>query len=98
MPALAHRIAPLLLHLRLLLAFSLSADSNCIDVGSHRGDVLREMVRLAPLGTHVAYEPVPESCAQLVAAFPQVDVRQAAASNVDGETTPTSERRSILRR
>jgi FkbM family methyltransferase len=72
-------------HLRLLLAFSLSADSNCIDVGSHRGEVLREMVRLAPLGKHIAYEPVPASHAQLVSDFPGVDVRQAAASNVNGE-------------
>lgn len=72
-------------HLRLLLAFSLSADSNCIDVGSHRGDVLREMVRLAPLGTHIAYEPVPASYAELASAFPGVDVRQAAVSNVNGE-------------
>jgi FkbM family methyltransferase len=72
-------------HLRLLLAFSLSADSNCIDVGCHRGEVLREMVRLAPLGRHIAYEPVPASYAQLAAEFPTVDVRQAAASNVEGE-------------
>ena len=72
-------------HLRLLLAFSLSADSNCIDVGSHRGEILREMVQLAPDGRHIAYEPVPASYAHLVSAFPEVDVRQAAASNVDGE-------------
>jgi len=72
-------------HLRLLLAFSLSADSNCIDVGCHRGDVLREMIRLAPRGTHIAYEPVPVSYARLASAFPEVDLRQAAVSNVDGE-------------
>jgi FkbM family methyltransferase len=72
-------------HLRLLLAFSLSAESNCIDVGCHRGEVLREMIRLAPLGRHIAYEPVPASYAELVTAFPDVDVRQAAASNANGE-------------
>jgi FkbM family methyltransferase len=71
--------------LRQLLAFTLREDSNCIDVGCHRGEVLREMVRLAPRGRHIAYEPVPASHAELVSSFPDVDVRAAAASDADGE-------------
>ena len=74
-------------HLRLLLAFTLAPDSNCIDVGAHRGDVLREIVRLAPAGRHIAYEPVPDSHAALAREFPQVDVRRAALSNEAGETS-----------
>jgi FkbM family methyltransferase len=75
--------------LRQLLAFSLAPDSNCIDVGCHRGDVLREMVRLAPHGRHIAYEPVPASYEALAAEFPDVDVRQAALSNEAGESSFT---------
>lgn len=71
--------------LRQLLAFSLRDDSNCVDVGCHRGDVLREMIRLAPRGRHIAFEPVPASHAALAASFPGVDVRRAAASDADGE-------------
>jgi FkbM family methyltransferase len=43
------------------------------------------MVRLAPEGRHVAFEPVPASHARLAAEFPGVDVRHAAASDEDGE-------------
>ena len=73
--------------LRLLLAFTLSADANCIDVGAHRGDVLRDMLRLAPQGRHIAYEPIPELAAGLAREFPGVDVRNAALSDSAGETS-----------
>jgi FkbM family methyltransferase len=75
--------------LRQLLAFSLAPDSNCIDVGCHQGEILREMVRLAPDGRHIAYEPVPVSYEALAAEFPDVDLRQAALSNEAGESTFT---------
>jgi FkbM family methyltransferase len=74
-------------NLRLLLAFVLRPDSNCLDVGANRGHILREMRRLAPAGHHVAYEPLPHLSAQLVRRFPEVDVRQRALSNEAGETT-----------
>jgi FkbM family methyltransferase len=71
--------------LRLLLAYTLSADANCIDVGAHRGDVLREMLRVAPAGRHIAYEPLPQLAASLRERFPGVDVRSAALSDRAGE-------------
>lgn len=74
-------------HLRLLLAFVLAPDSNCIDVGAHRGDVLREMRRLAPHGRHIAFEPVPESHEALRREFPDVDVRAVALANAPGEAS-----------
>ncbi len=43
------------------------------------------MVRLAPDGRHLAFEPVPASHARLASEFPGVDVRHAAASDTDGE-------------
>ncbi len=83
-PAWARRAYQDEVNMRLLLAFSLAADSNCIDVGSHDGRFLAEMVRIAPLGRHVAYEPLPRFFARLTTAFPGVDVRRAALSNVNG--------------
>lgn len=72
-------------HLRLLLAFALKENSNCIDVGAYRGTVLAEMVRVAPQGRHIAYEPLPFMHNYLVDHFPTVDVRLAALSNEKGE-------------
>jgi FkbM family methyltransferase len=72
-----------------LLESTLSATSNCIDIGAYRGRVLAEMVRLAPLGHHIAYEPIPRMHRMLQRRFPEVDVRQAAVAERSGETTFT---------
>ena len=74
-------------HLRLLIAFHLRADDNCIDIGAHSGAILREMVRCAPAGRHLAYEPLPAFAAALAREFPTVDVRNAAVSDHPGEAT-----------
>ncbi|MGZ4268288.1 MAG: FkbM family methyltransferase [Solirubrobacteraceae bacterium] len=72
-----------------LLSRILAPGSNCIDIGAYRGLVLREMVRHAPRGRHIAYEPLPHLHRLLVRRFPDVDVRLAAVSNERGETTFT---------
>jgi len=41
------------------LAATLPSDGCYIDVGSNRGQVLSEAVRIAPRGRHVAFEPIP---------------------------------------
>ena len=71
-------------HLALLLSFVLREDSNCIDVGAHKGDVLRTILRHAPGGRHVAYEPLPHMAAALTTDFPAVEVRQAALADQPG--------------
>lgn len=71
-------------HLRLLFAFALSESANCIDVGANVGGILKQIVAAAPRGRHIAYEPLPELCADLRRRFPTVDVRQAAASDRRG--------------
>lgn len=38
----------------------LKVDSNSIDVGAHRGDILINMIKAAPEGKHFAFEPLPE--------------------------------------
>jgi FkbM family methyltransferase len=63
----------------------LRPDSSALDVGCHEGAVLAEIVRLAPAGRHVAWEPLPELCARAAARFPDVDVRCAALSDRAGE-------------
>jgi FkbM family methyltransferase len=44
---------------KLVLKKSLSENSNCIDVGCHKGEILDEILRLAPKGKHLAFEPIP---------------------------------------
>lgn len=34
-------------------------DSNCIDVGCHRGEIMDLMLQTAPRGTHYGFEPIP---------------------------------------
>jgi FkbM family methyltransferase len=74
-------------HLRLLLAFVLRVDANCIDVGANVGEILEEIVRVAPRGRHIAYEPLPDHAADLAKRFPDVDIREAALSNSEGQVS-----------
>jgi FkbM family methyltransferase len=75
--------------MRVVLAAVLRADSNAIDVGANEGAVLEAIVRIAPAGRHVAYEPIPELHERLVGQFPGVDVRQAALSDSTGTASFT---------
>lgn len=63
----------------------LRPDSNCIDAGASRGALLKHMVRLAPQGTHLAFEPLPQFYAALVRKFPSVRVYDLALSDSSGE-------------
>jgi FkbM family methyltransferase len=74
-------------NLRVLMAAVLERDSCCVDVGANIGTVLADMVALAPDGTHIAYEPLPELQQELATRFPQVDVRPAALSDRMGEAS-----------
>ncbi len=65
----------------------LSPDSNCVDVGCHYGFVLKEMLRLAPYGTHYAFEPIPERYQELLVSFPGVKIYDVALSDSAGEAS-----------
>jgi FkbM family methyltransferase len=67
-----------------LMERELREDADCLDVGAHAGSVLREIVRLAPRGRHVAWEPLPALAAGLRARFPGVEVREAALADRAG--------------
>jgi FkbM family methyltransferase len=70
--------------LRRLLSFTLKPTSNCIDVGAGLGDVLAEIMRVAPSGAHIAYEPLRAQFEVVRSRFPGADVRCAALSDVKG--------------
>jgi FkbM family methyltransferase len=70
--------------MRVLLASNLASDAHAIDVGAHSGAVLGEIVRVAPHGRHIAYEPLPGLASQLRTCFPDVEIREAALSDANG--------------
>ncbi|MCC6697377.1 MAG: FkbM family methyltransferase [Candidatus Hydrogenedentes bacterium] len=61
--------------------------SNCVDVGSHLGSMLVQMLRLAPRGEHVAFEALPRKAQWLRRRFPEVTVHQVALSDTPGAIT-----------
>jgi FkbM family methyltransferase len=67
-----------------VLAAVLAADSTYVDVGANRGQVLREAVRVAPRGRHVAFEPIPELADRLAQELPSVDCRRLALGRSPG--------------
>ncbi len=76
-------------NIRLVLAAVLAPDDCCVDIGASKGDILRTIVRVAPLGKHIAFEPIPACHAALAAEFPGVDVRRAAVGANRGEANFT---------
>jgi FkbM family methyltransferase len=73
--------------LHVVLATVLGPDSSALDVGANEGAVLESIVRLAPNGRHIAFEPIPQLHEHLVKRFPTVDVRRAALSDAAGTAT-----------
>ena len=62
-------------------------DSNCIDVGSFRGNVLIDILKVAPYGTHYAFEPLPQFYESLIDRFPSnCNIYNLGLSNEPGET------------
>ncbi len=61
-----------------VLASALGGVGTYVDVGTNRGQVLGEAVRIAPRGSHLAFEPIPSLAAEVRAAFPTVECRQKA--------------------
>jgi FkbM family methyltransferase len=66
------------------------ADSNCIDVGAHKGEVLDQILRFAPEGNHFAFEPIPDMYAALIEKYkskPGCRIYDIALSNNKGTST-----------
>ncbi|MBX7202923.1 MAG: FkbM family methyltransferase [Bacteroidia bacterium] len=67
----------------------LKPESNAIDVGAHKGEILRQIALNAPKGQHLAIEPIPSMAERLKNDFNDSNCRieQCAVSNYQGETT-----------
>jgi len=65
----------------------LGPSANCIDIGACSGELLKHIVRLAPRGTHLAFEPLPRFYNALIRKFPGVQVHELALSDATGEST-----------
>jgi FkbM family methyltransferase len=64
-----------------VLAATLPREGTYVDVGTNRGQVLGEAVRIAARGRHIAFEPLPHLAAEVKRAFPAVDCRPVALGN-----------------
>jgi FkbM family methyltransferase len=64
-----------------------SKNSNCIDVGCHLGSTLSHLIRLAPGGRHMAFEPVPQKAEWLRRKFPKVEIKQVALGDTPGKAS-----------
>lgn len=65
-------------------------DSNTVDVGCHKGEILDILLGAAPDGRHFAFEPIPVMHRHLVskyAAQSNCQIFDIALSNENGETT-----------
>ena len=67
----------------------LNKNSNGIDIGCFKGEILEEIIKRSPSGEHKAFEPVPESYNQLAKKFKQknVTVYNIALNDKSGITT-----------
>jgi FkbM family methyltransferase len=67
-----------------VLAALLQTDATYVDVGTNRGQLLAEALRVAPAGKHIAFEPIPALAAELRSSFPLLDARELALSAQPG--------------
>ncbi len=72
-----------------IMAKVLTPESNCVDVGCHKGEMLELMLKFAPNGNHFAFEPIPFMFEALKTKFPQKNIHifPAALSDRKGVTS-----------
>ena len=71
----------------LIMKQIIKRDSNCIDIGCHKGEILDKILRLAPLGAHFAFEPIPHYFDKLKNKYSKnVTVYPYALFSEEGET------------
>lgn len=64
----------------------LKPHSNCVDVGCHKGEILTEILKLAPRGNHHAFEPIPIFYKELKTQFPRVNIHPYALADSSGKS------------
>lgn len=66
---------------------NLDSDSNCIDIGCHKGEILEILLNQAYEGTHFAFEPLPKFYSELVKLFKnRATIYPYALADKNGET------------
>jgi FkbM family methyltransferase len=68
-----------------IISRKLKETSNCVDIGAHKGLFLKEMLRFAPRGRHMGFEPIPKYYEYLLRKFPSVEVFNHALTDAKGE-------------
>lgn len=67
---------------------SIGSQSNCIDVGCHKGEILDVILSHAPKGKHFAFEPIPVLFQQLELKYKgKATIYPYALSDVNGTST-----------
>lgn len=73
---------------KLIMKKVLKRDSNCIDIGCHKGEILKIMIDNSPKGTHFGFEPIPYLYKNLEQEFKgKAKIYPYALSNKSGEST-----------
>jgi FkbM family methyltransferase len=69
-----------------ILKRELHPDSNTIDIGCHKGEIMDDILRFAPQGSHFGFEPIPEMAEQLRKKYAgkNVIIHQVALSDQNG--------------
>ena len=71
-----------------ILKSVLKKDSNCIDVGCHKGEILDLIIACSPNGNHFAFEPIPSFYKALNSKYSsKAKVFPFALANENGETS-----------
>jgi FkbM family methyltransferase len=67
----------------------LKADSNCIDIGCHKGEIMDDILNYAPLGKHFAFEPLPHLVSFLKEKYKNqnITISDIALFDKKGDTT-----------
>ncbi|NDC29454.1 MAG: FkbM family methyltransferase [Bacteroidetes bacterium] len=72
----------------LILKGAIKTNSNCIDVGCHKGEILEMILQLAPNGKHFGFEPIPMLADNLQKQFgSKATILQYALAETEGKTT-----------
>lgn len=64
-------------------------NSNCIDIGCHKGEILDLMIKFAPQGHHWGFEPIPDLYNALTVKYAHTNctISNIALTNFEGTTT-----------
>ena len=73
---------------KMIMKNNLAIDSNCIDIGCHKGEILDLMFKYSPKGNHYAFEPIPYLYSELAKKYQnKAKVFPYALSDKNGKTS-----------